>query len=75
MKKKNREVEKIYSNKQSAQKLRRLASALAKGRPFLIQIAKERITVPAKTQLIIEHEREKGEEEIEIQLKWKSPKK
>ncbi|HET9444126.1 MAG TPA: amphi-Trp domain-containing protein, partial [Acidimicrobiales bacterium] len=51
-------------------KLRRLADALETGRPFRIQVAGERIHVPARARFSIEHERGDGEEEIEFQLGW-----
>ena len=37
---------------------------------FEIQIAGERIYVPARTAYHIEHEREGAQEEIEFQIKW-----
>jgi len=43
---------------------------LEKGDRFSIQIAGERIYVPAGAHLNIEHEREGGKEEIEFQIKW-----
>ena len=39
--------------------------------PFRIQIAGERVRVPARAEFSIEHERDGDEEEIEFQLKWK----
>ena len=51
-------------------KLRRLADALESDKPFRIQIAGERIRVPRRARLSIEHERGDDEEEIEFQLKW-----
>jgi len=70
--KKDRDIEKIYSTKQMVSKLRRLADCLEKGKPFRIQIDKERIQVPAGAIFNIEHEREGRSEEIEFQFKWKS---
>ena len=69
--KKQRDLEKTYTTSEFVAKLRRLADALEKGRPFTIQIASERIRVPGEAIFNIEHEREGGEEEIEFQLKWK----
>jgi amphi-Trp domain-containing protein len=69
-KKKNRDVEKKYSTKQTVAKLRRLADCLEKGKPFQIQIAGERISVPARAIFNIEHEREGDSEEVEFQFKW-----
>ena len=66
-----RDVEKIYSTGEVVAKLRRLADALETGSPFRIQIAGERINVPARAEFSLEHERGSDEEEIEFQLKWK----
>ncbi|RZQ64661.1 amphi-Trp domain-containing protein [Amycolatopsis suaedae] len=68
-----RDVERIYSTADVVAKLRRLADALETETPFRIQIAGERIRVPARAQFSIEHERGDGEEEIEFQLKWDIP--
>lgn len=68
--KKSRDLEKTYTHAQFIDKLRRLADALEKDKPFAIQIAGERINVPARAIYNIEHEREGGEEEIEFQIKW-----
>jgi amphi-Trp domain-containing protein len=67
----DRDVERIYSTDEVVAKLRRLADALETGSPFRIQIAGERINVPARAEFSIEHEREGDGEEIEFQLKWK----
>jgi amphi-Trp domain-containing protein len=65
-----RDVERSYSPAEVVAKLRRLADALETGKPFRIQIAGERIRVPARAQFSVEHERGDGEEEVEFQLKW-----
>ena len=65
-----RDVEAVYSTGDVVAKLRRLADALETGTPFRIQIAGERIRVPARAQFSVEHERGDDEEEIEFQLKW-----
>lgn len=65
-----RDVERLYSAADAAAKLRRLADAIESQKTFRIQIAGERIRVPARGQFSIEHERGEGEEEIEFQLKW-----
>lgn len=70
MEKTDRDIEKGYSTREMVAKLRRLADCLEEGKPFTIQIAGERITVPARAIFNIEHEREGGEEEIEFQFKW-----
>ena len=51
-------------------KLRRLADALEAGERFEIQMAGERVYVPARAEFNVEHESEGDEEEIEFQLKW-----
>ncbi len=65
-----RDVEKVYSTDEVVAKLRRLADALETGSPFRIQVAGERIRVPARAEFSIEHERGDDEEEVEFQLKW-----
>jgi amphi-Trp domain-containing protein len=66
----NRDVERVYSTSEFVSKLRRLADALEAGKRFEIQVAGERIYVPARAEFNVEHEREGNEEEIEFQLKW-----
>ena len=66
----NRDVERVYSTSEFVSKLRRLADALEAGKRFEIQVAGERIYVPARAEFNIEHEREGNDEEIEFQLKW-----
>ncbi len=66
----DRDIEKGYSRGQMAAKLRRLADRLEQGKPFKIQIAGERLTVPASAVFTVEHEREEGVEEVEFQLRW-----
>ena len=71
MKKRDRDIEKVYTTRQFVAKLRRLADALETGKPFSIQVAGESIRVPDDAVFNVEHEREGGEEEVEFQLKWK----
>ena len=71
MRKKSRDIEKVYSIKQFVQKLRRLARGLEKRKRFVIQIANERVYVPKESIFNIEHERDGKNEEIEFQIKWK----
>ena len=66
-----REAEKSYSNREVVAKLRRLADALESGRSFQIQIAGNRINVPADAAVEFEYARDGEDEEIEIELKWK----
>jgi amphi-Trp domain-containing protein len=65
-----RDIEKGYSTSELAAKLRRLADALETGQPFRIQVAGERIYVPARAEFTVEHERSSDEEEVEFQFKW-----
>lgn len=65
-----RDIEKTYSEKEFVEKLRRLADAIESGKKFEIQIAGERIYVPARATYSIEHERDANNEEIEFQIKW-----
>ena len=70
MPKGERDVERVYATDEVVAKLRRLADALETGKPFRIQVAGERIRVPARAEFSIEHERSDDEEEVEFQLKW-----
>lgn len=70
MAKQPRDVERMYAVEDVVAKLRRLADALESGKPFRIQVAGERIRVPARAEFSVEHEREGDSEEIEFQLKW-----
>lgn len=70
MAKQPKDVERIYSVGEVVAKLRRLADALESEMPFRIQVAGERIRVPARAEFSVEHERDDDTEEIEFQLKW-----
>jgi amphi-Trp domain-containing protein len=72
MAKRERDIEKDYPLNQFVEKLRRLADAIEAGERFEIQVAGERVYVPARAQFNIEHERGEGEEEIEFQIKWEN---
>ncbi|MET0650771.1 MAG: amphi-Trp domain-containing protein [Pyrinomonadaceae bacterium] len=65
-----KDVEKSYSNKGVAAKLRRLADALEEGKTFEIQVAGERVRVPPRATVEFEYQREGDEEELEIEVKW-----
>lgn len=65
-----RDVERDYPARQFVAKLRRLADCIEGGAPFRIQIAGERIAIPAHARIQLEHERGDGEEEVEFQLRW-----
>jgi amphi-Trp domain-containing protein len=68
--KQDRDVERVYSTSEFVSKLRRLADSLERGKRFEIQVAGERVYVPARAEFNVEHEREGNDEEIEFQLKW-----
>lgn len=68
---KSRDIEKVYSRRQFAAKLRRLADAIEDERAFSIQVAGERIRIPSDAAFNIEHERTGALEEVEFQLVWK----
>ena len=65
-----RDVEKDYPSRQFVSKLRRLADCIEQAKPFRIQVAGVRVTVPGAATINIEHERGETEEEIEFQMKW-----
>ena len=71
-KRRARDLERVYSRAQFIAKLRRLADSLEKQQPFTIQVAGERLHIPAQAQFNIEHERAAGEQELEFQLKWRT---
>jgi amphi-Trp domain-containing protein len=66
----SRDIERGYTRGQFATKLRRLADAIETGRPFTIQVAGERMRVPAHAVFNIEHERSGRTDELEFQLRW-----
>ena len=68
----DRDVERDCNRAQFVETLRRLADALEQEEPFRIQVVNKRFTVPAGATLSIEHEAEGGEEELELQLRWKT---
>lgn len=70
MRKKARDLERTYSRRQFVEKLRRLADALEEEKGFVIQVAGERLRIPANATFNIEHEREGADNELEFQLIW-----
>lgn len=66
----DRDVDKVYDAGEFAAKLRRLADALEGGHRFRIQVAGQRIHVPARAEISIEHEKSADSEELEFQLRW-----
>jgi len=71
--KRERDIEADCSPGQSVSKLRRLADCIEQGRPFRLQVAGERISIPRDAVMNIEHERGASDEEIEFQLEWSVP--
>lgn len=67
---KDRDKERAVSTATFVKTLRRMADALEGGEAFVIQVKGERVRVPKAATLSIEHEREGGSEEIELQVKW-----
>lgn len=67
-----RDLERIYTARQFAAKLRRLARAVERNRAFTIQVAGETLRIPKEAVFNIEHERGRnGVEELEFQLRWR----
>ncbi len=54
--KQDRDVEKVYSTSEFVSKLLRLANALEAGESFEIQVAGEKVYVPARAEFNVEHE-------------------
>ena len=71
-KKSARDLERKYTRSQFVAKLRRFADAIETRKPFSIQVANERLHIPADAEFNIEHERAGGEDELEFQIRWKS---
>jgi amphi-Trp domain-containing protein len=67
----SRDIEKGYTDAEFVAKLRRLADAIESGGRFEIQVAGERVYVPARAEFSVEHERSETDEELEFQVKWK----
>jgi len=58
------DIEKVYTKAEFIKKLRRLADSLESGKKFSIQVSGEKINVPENSIINIEHEKEKGEEDV-----------
>ena len=65
-----RDVEAGTTNAAFVAKLRRLADAIEAGEAFPIQVAGERLRIPASARFTIEHERDGNVDEVEFQLRW-----
>lgn len=70
-KRKGRDEERSVSTATFVKTLRRMADAIEAGEQFVIQVKGERVRVPNGAALSVEHERQGGAEEIELQVKWK----
>jgi amphi-Trp domain-containing protein len=68
----DRDEERGVSTQTFVRTLRRVADALEAGKPAVIQVRGERIRIPQDAFLSIEHERDGGSEELELQMKWKT---
>lgn len=68
----DRDVERDCSVERFVETLRRLADSLESQQAFRIQVANKRFTIPGEAALSIEHEVSEGEEEFELQLRWRS---
>ena len=66
----DRDLTRTYTRSQFAAKLRRLADAIETGRSFTIQVAGEKLRIPASVTFNIEHERVGSDDELEFQLIW-----
>lgn len=66
----DRDLTKSYSRSQFVAKLRRLADAIESEEAFRIQVAGERLHLPADAAFDIEHERTGDAEELEFQVLW-----
>lgn len=70
--KRARDLERTYSVRQFAAKLRRLADAVETRDAFTIQVGGEILRIPKDAAFNIEHERAaNGLEELEFQLRWR----
>ena len=70
--KRPRDLERTYTARQFAAKLRRLAKAVEGQRAFTIQVAGEALRITKDAEFNIEHERSRdGLEELEFQLRWR----
>lgn len=68
----DRDLTRAYSRAQFVAKLRRLADAIETERAFPIQVAGERLHIPANAVFNIEHERSGSQQELEFQVIWQA---
>ena len=69
-KREDRDLVRTASRTRFVAKIRRLADAVEAGEAFTIQVAGERLQIPAGAEFNIEHERTGNPEELEFQLRW-----
>ena len=65
-----RDLERTYTRAQFVAKLRRFADAIESRKAFTIQVANERLHIPADATFNIEHERAGDTDELEFQIRW-----
>lgn len=70
----DRDLTKTYNRAQFVAKLRRLADAIESETAFTIQVAGERLRIPADAAFNVEHERTGDQQELEFQLIWAAEK-
>jgi amphi-Trp domain-containing protein len=68
----DRDLTRAYDRTRFVAKLRRLADAIESERAFTIQVAGERLRIPASAVFNVEHERSGSQHELEFQLLWTS---
>lgn len=68
----DRDVERNVNTEQFVATLRRIADCLEGDDSVRIQVQNKRFTIPKTASLSIEHEVEGGDEELELQLRWKN---
>ena len=66
----SRDETRTVTTSQFVDTLRRIADALEGGDRVRIQVHGERVEVPSRAECSVEHERQDGEHEIELQLRW-----
>lgn len=69
-----RDLERTYTRAQFVEKLGRFADSLEAEEAFNIQVANERLRVPADAAFSVEHERADGMDELEFQIRWPTQK-
>ena len=74
-----KEIEKKYTKKQTIKILERLVESLGKDKAFKVQIKGKKVYIPKGPEIEVEYEKGpaspsqggKGEEKVEIEIKWK----